>query len=186
LLACAAARRIWDAFDAPCRRAVELAERFADGLATEEEVESADWDLLRNQRTMCRGFGVARWGLWTPRRGHDSLFKSVTVGLELAGQIAGGSEPQQQCDLVRDVFGNPFRAASFDPIWRTPPVGPLAETAYEERRLPSGELDPARLTVLSDALEDAGCTDHRILEHLRSPGPHVRGCWPVDLILEKS
>jgi hypothetical protein len=48
-----------------------------------------------------------------------------------------------------------------------------------------GTLDPARLTVLADALEDAGCTDADLLGHLRSPGPHVRGCWAVDLVLGK-
>jgi hypothetical protein len=48
--------------------------------------------------------------------------------------------------------------------------------------LHSGHLDNARLAVLSDALEEAGCDD-AILSHLRSPGPHVRGCWAVDLCL---
>jgi hypothetical protein len=38
---------------------------------------------------------------------------------------------------------------------------------------------------LADALEDAGCTDADILSHLRSPGPHVRGCWALDLLLGK-
>jgi hypothetical protein len=38
----------------------------------------------------------------------------------------------------------------------------------------------------ADALEDAGCTDSDLLGHLRSPGPHVRGCWTVDLVLGKS
>jgi hypothetical protein len=185
LLACAAARRIWDAFDPLCRGAVELAERFADGLATEEDMQLADWDLLRNQRTMCRGYGTARWTLWTPQRGHDSLFKSVTVGMELARQIAGASEAEPQCNLIRDVFGNPFRPVSFDPAWLTPSVVSLAPGTDEERLLPSGELDPARLSVLSDALEEAGCTDTAILEHLRSPGPHVRGCWALDSILGK-
>jgi hypothetical protein len=64
-------------------------------------------------------------------------------------------------------------------------VTPLASVAYEDRALPSGELDPARLSVLADALEDAGCTDPDLLGHLRSAGPHVRGCWVVDLILGK-
>jgi hypothetical protein len=39
--------------------------------------------------------------------------------------------------------------------------------------------------VLADALEEAGCTDASILEHLRSRGPHVRGCFAVDLLLGK-
>jgi hypothetical protein len=34
-------------------------------------------------------------------------------------------------------------------------------------------------------LEDAGCSEPELLGHLRGPGPHVRGCWVVDLLLEK-
>lgn len=41
------------------------------------------------------------------------------------------------------------------------------------------------LSILADALEDAGFTDADILNHLRGPGPHVRGCWCVDLLLDK-
>jgi hypothetical protein len=64
-------------------------------------------------------------------------------------------------------------------------VGKLARAAYEERRLPSGELDLARLAVLADALEDAGCADAELLGHLRGTGPHVRGCHVLDAILGK-
>lgn len=55
----------------------------------------------------------------------------------------------------------------------------------DERELPSGHFDAGRLAILADALEEAGCTDADILSHCRSPGPHVRGCWVVDLILGK-
>jgi hypothetical protein len=61
----------------------------------------------------------------------------------------------------------------------------LAQAAYEQRELPAGTLDIARIAILSDALEDAGCTDAELLGHLRGPGPHVRGCWAVDLLLGK-
>jgi hypothetical protein len=37
--------------------------------------------------------------------------------------------------------------------------------------------------VLADALEEAGCGDEEILGHLRGPGPHVRACWVLDLLL---
>jgi hypothetical protein len=40
-------------------------------------------------------------------------------------------------------------------------------------------------SVAADALEEGGCTDQVILDHLRGPGPHVRGCWPVDLLLAR-
>ncbi|HKB40626.1 MAG TPA: hypothetical protein VKD72_29640, partial [Gemmataceae bacterium] len=50
---------------------------------------------------------------------------------------------------------------------------------------PCRHARPARLAVLADALEDAGCSDADLLSHLRGSGPHVRGCWAVDLILGK-
>jgi pSer/pThr/pTyr-binding forkhead associated (FHA) protein len=75
------------------------------------------------------------------------------------------------------------RQVVLDQRWRTPTVLSLALASYEERPLPLSHLDPARLAVLSDALEEAGCTERAILEHLRSPGPHVRACWALGLIL---
>jgi hypothetical protein len=84
--------------------------------------------------------------------------------------------------LARCVFGNPFRPVAIDPAWRTPTVVALAQAAYEERSLPSGVLDRDRLLILADALEEAGA-DVVLLEHLRSAGPHVRGCFVVDTVL---
>src|SRR5262245_49681236 len=88
-------------------------------------------------------------------------------------------------NLLRDIFGYPFRTVVFNPAWRTPTVTALATAAYEERHLPAGTLDPDRLAVLADALEDAGCDNADMLSHLRGPGTHVRGCWGVDLLLGK-
>jgi hypothetical protein len=88
-----------------------------------------------------------------------------------------------QAEMFRDVFANPFRPATLNAAERTPTVVSLARAAYDERQFPSGELDRHRLAVLADALEDAGCADLEILGHLRGPGPHVRGCWPLDLAL---
>jgi hypothetical protein len=56
----------------------------------------------------------------------------------------------------------------------------LAQATYDNRTMPAGTLDPARLAVLADALEEAGCQDAEILGHLRGAGPHVRGCFLVD------
>ncbi|MBY0228961.1 MAG: hypothetical protein K2W96_06765 [Gemmataceae bacterium] len=83
------------------------------------------------------------------------------------------------------LFGNPIRPSGVDPVWRNSTVQSLARAAYQERSLPSGHLDNARLAVLSDALEEAGCADGAVLSHLRFPGPHVRGCWALDLVLDK-
>jgi hypothetical protein len=99
------------------------------------------------------------------------------------------AESGVQAALLRCVFSNPFRPLpALDPAWLTwngGTVPRLAAVAYEGRQLPSGHLDPARLAVLADALEEAGCTDPHLLDHLRGPGPHYRGCWPLDLLLGK-
>lgn len=84
--------------------------------------------------------------------------------------------------VMRDIFGNPFRPFALPPACRTPGVLALARAAYDERTLPAGYLDADRLAVLADALEDAGATGD-ILAHLRSSGPHVRGCWALDAAL---
>src|SRR5262245_44754127 len=80
---------------------------------------------------------------------------------------------QALCGLIRDLFGNPFRPASVDPhllAWNHGTVLALARRIYEGRAFHD-------LSILADALEDAGCTDAAILGHCRSAGPHVRGCW---------
>jgi len=87
--------------------------------------------------------------------------------------------------FLREMFGNPFRPVSINPTWLTPIVRSLAQATYNNRILPSGTLDNARLAVLGDALEDAGCTNADILNHCRQPGEHVRGCWALDLLLGK-
>jgi hypothetical protein len=88
-------------------------------------------------------------------------------------------------DLCRDIFGNPFRPIGLDPSWQNPVVLALAQAAYDNRTLPAGTLEPNRLAVLADALEESGCADADILGHLRGPGPHVRGCFALDAILDK-
>jgi hypothetical protein len=92
---------------------------------------------------------------------------------------------RQLSKYLRDLIGNPFRPASLTPSWLTPVVVNLAHAAYYNRILPSGLLDNGGLAILADALEEAGCDNADILSHLRGPGPHRRGCWPVDLLLGK-
>jgi hypothetical protein len=84
----------------------------------------------------------------------------------------------EQAELVRDIFGNPFRPVAFDPRWRTEDTVGLARGIYEDRAFD-------RLPLLADALMDAGCADEQVLSHCKSEGPHVRGCWVVDLVLDK-
>jgi hypothetical protein len=89
-------------------------------------------------------------------------------------------ESAAQADLFRDVFVNPsrgpVRAERSWLAWNGRTVVKMARAIDK-----SQEWD--RLPVLADALEDAGCTDAEVLGHLRSEGPHVRGCWAIDLLL---
>jgi hypothetical protein len=99
------------------------------------------------------------------------------------------AEERTQATVLRCIFGNPFRPVALDPAWLAwygSTAVSLARAVYEERELPSGLLDAGRLAVLADMLEEAGATDPQLLGHLRSAGPHVRGCFAVDLLLGKS
>ena len=89
-----------------------------------------------------------------------------------------GRPCQSQADLVRDLVGNPFRPIAVDTRWRTADVIGLARAVYEDRAF-------ERMPLLADALMDAGCDDEQVLGHCRGDGPHVRGCWVVDLVLGK-
>ncbi|MCU0705490.1 MAG: hypothetical protein MUF18_16070 [Fimbriiglobus sp.] len=96
-------------------------------------------------------------------------------------QAEGVSERERllQCDLLRCIFGNPFRPVSFDPAWITETAVALAAGIYADRALD-------RLPILADALEDAGCDHPDVLSHCRGPGAHARGCWVVDGVLGRS
>jgi hypothetical protein len=89
------------------------------------------------------------------------------------------AEQVQQITLLRDIFGNPYRKR---PVlkkgWRSHTVFSLASQMYESR-------DFGEMPILADALQDAGWDIDDALNHCRGPGPHVRGCWVVDLVLGK-
>jgi hypothetical protein len=88
------------------------------------------------------------------------------------------AEARNLSEVFRDIVGNPFRTVVIDPSWLTSTVITLANSIYSNRTFD-------HIPILADALQDAGCEDADILAHCRGPGPHVRGCWVVDLILGK-
>jgi hypothetical protein len=94
-----------------------------------------------------------------------------------------------QCALLRCLLGNPFRPLQLIALsllkWRDATVVRLAQAAYQDTSPPDGTLDSTRLAVLADALEEAGCTQADLLDHLRGPGPHVRGCFVLHLLLSR-
>jgi hypothetical protein len=168
--------------------AVAVAERYADGLAGNQ-------DLASERRGHPFPDNYSEWVL--APSAYEGAWRPVDWLTEALHLMKIDSDALCHCPMpldevversvlfLRDVFGNPFRSVALDPCWRTPTVLALAQAAYDNRTLPAGTLDPDRLAVLADALEEAGCTDAEMLGHLRGPGPHVRGCWPVDLLLDK-
>lgn len=111
----------------------------------------------------------------------ETVYGACEYSLEAtAGRLQAGDEDEEriQCELLRDIFGNPFRPVAFPPQWRTGTAHSLARQMYESR-------DFSTIPILADALQDAGCDSDDILSHCRGPGPHVRGCWVVDLVLGK-
>ncbi len=80
--------------------------------------------------------------------------------------------------VLKDIFGNPFRPTILVPVWVNTMVLNLAQDIFDGRIFDC-------LPLLADSLEDAGCTNADIMNHCRSPGPHVRGCWVVDAVLGK-
>jgi hypothetical protein len=74
---------------------------------------------------------------------------------------------------------------SFLPVLERPNHPGLAEAAYVKRDATGSALDANTIAILADTLEDAGCNDTAILDHLRGPGQHVRCCWLMNLLLDK-
>jgi hypothetical protein len=197
LFAVACCRRIWDLLrDERSRQAVEMTERYLEGLVGEKELQAARdlaWAVIEDRDARYTDPHYAAEAMATTRAGNgpEAAWYSanltdhkIGVALSDAGNQLFAAPRIAHCDILRDIFGPlPFRPVLLEPSWRTATVVSVAQAAYEERELPSGLLDAGRLAVLADALEDQGCSEAEILNHLRSPGPHVRGCWAVDEVL---
>ncbi len=204
LFAVACCRRIWFLMaDHRSQMAVEIAERFADGMANRRErkaaIESAlaakeDADAAARKASadgdekQWGGFNAAFAAMIAGNlRGYDPWDAANAAGyaVEFLTGTPKDAEHVAQVAFVLDIFGNPFRPVPLNAAWQTPTVLALATAVSDNRILPAGTLEPARLAVLADALEEADCTNDAILNHLREPRGHVRGCWAVDLLLGK-
>jgi hypothetical protein len=193
LFACACCRQAWSKLgDERSRDAVAVSERFADGLASAEEMmkarEAADAVCEDAASVLPQPFSDDPIRLATAALASaldDPLLAATGAASALEWPLGWRERFGFQCQLLRCLFGNPFRAVAVDPGWQTPAVVALALAAYEDRVLPEGSLDSDRLATLADALEDAGCDHREILDHLRGPGPHIRGCWVLDKLLDR-
>lgn len=221
------------------RRAVEVAELFADGLATEEEVDQSSISYLEPPASKRQWARAAVGVIHDPQDFLPSVDYSRRAGVP----------PAVQADLLRCIFGNPWKPVTLPALtvcrqcgqstddspkmkycsrggdpdgkndhryekvcpWVTPAVVAFARDIYDGRRFED-------LPVLADMLEADGCpidepcpvnygkghhkapaywsgppwacevcdgtgrVPNRLLAHLRSGGPHCRGCHALDLI----
>jgi hypothetical protein len=204
LLAVACCRRVWHLMtDERTRRMVEVVERWADGLATDDEraaagtaahqawADTSNYYWGRNEAadaahralhsTTIAGAELGRGSDgYQPGMQASAVANSVLIQTASAVESDYQNSPERpaQAALIRCLAGNPFRPAAFDPAWRTATVVALAEGIYEERAFD-------RMPILADALQEAGCEDAEVLDHCRGPGPHGRGCRVIDLLLGK-
>lgn len=190
LFAVACCRRIWHLLaDERSRAAVEAAARFADALVVEEQLAEAEIVAEKAHVEAFRAKGkVGACAEWAARyaASRDSFFAATRASnfafIAAGDSLEGGPEHSAQADLLRCIFGPlPFRSVAIEPtalLWNAGAVVKMAQSIYDDRAF--GELPE-----LADALEEAGCRDGDVLSHCRSPGPHVCGCWVVDLVLGK-
>jgi hypothetical protein len=204
LLPCSAARKAWHLLKDPrSRRAVEVAERFADGQATIHELGAASraaarvpqGDAVSSARyaalaltKRAERFPDWWWGLCYGLRSAAGGLAAVAARavpdggpwVAVRDSVWDAARAAQRA-LILDLVG-PDPPVPLDPswlAWKGGTVRKLAEAIYQGRRF-------ADLPILADALEEAGCMEAEILGHCRSRGEHGRGCWVIDLLLGKS
>ncbi len=166
LFACACCRRIWPLLsDAPSREAIEVAERFADGLATKAELMAAREAAAQAPAPAAAQVAGrdARWAATWAAAGASRI---------AAWAVAKNSERQAQPGLLREIVGNPYREVKKVEPWPEEVIQ-LAEQMY---------LGTGDHFALCDALADAGAAE--LAEHFGMAG-HPKGCWALDLILGK-
>jgi hypothetical protein len=215
LFAAACCRRVWGLLPSGrSRRAVQVCERHADGEARDEDLRAAYGPAAWLEDTVVPPWAVVvaaeaaaanaaypeaadaalRAALWaldaTAGAAADAVSDPPCVpgtGRDgdpwfLTFQAAKAAEKEAQCQVLRCIVGNPFRPVRVRRSWLTwndGAVTKLARAIYDGGRF-------EEMGVLADALEEAGCADPGLLGHCRVPGPHHRGCWPLDLLLGRT
>lgn len=180
LLALACCKRIEHLLPNKQTKAVLKAlERYLEGKGTAEQVEQARTIASDGGRRVPGRNEASKRAFSAVVLMGDSVQHTImTAAVAVSYMEPGPNEEKAQADLVRDIFGNPYRPVTLDPSWVTSTVKHLAEAIYTEKAFD-------RLPILADALEDAGCTSQYILDHCRQPGEHARGCWALDVILRR-
>jgi hypothetical protein len=184
LFGVACCRQEWSLFfDQRSKHGVDVSERYADGLATEEELRSAEGEAWAARDLIWERSveeGTYEHTGWMAGEAASDAAWAAQVEYDVSRLMNDLSDRhwRRRCAvLLRDLV-NPFRSIQLFDAWLTPEVVTLARHIYHDR-------DFERMQELAAALEEAGCHDRGLLGHCRSLAAHVRGCWVVDLLLGK-
>jgi hypothetical protein len=172
------------------RVAIEVAERHIDGELAQGAVAQAVlaarevYVAAPDRDSPAADFftSLARWGVQALTADPSINVAEALTAPGLWGLAGRPDREEVMVHMLREVFGNPFRPILIEPVWLAwgdATAARLVRRIYDQRSFDD-------LPILADALEDAGCTDAVILDHLRGPGPHVRGCFVLDLLLNRS
>jgi hypothetical protein len=195
-------RLVWDLVEDQRRPVVELFEREADGLAASGDARrlagsvQATQAPIQGQSGSDFGRVLARYAVDRITRDESSavVARRVTFAVARArglharmariaadGDYQAGNQADVEAhhatiahaaDLLREIFGNPFRPP---PARKFPAeVRGLAQACYD---------DPTHYPVLADALDDLG--EAEAAAHCRLPS-HAKGCHVVDWILGRA
>jgi hypothetical protein len=211
LFSVACCDRVWQHLEEPSRRAVRVIERLAEGRASEQERATAEVEATAvSARLASTTFGTHDTPIppeacaaaavlnltasteeevtWLPFGQfiaeqvamHVVLAERVALSEAVAERLSYGEDESSRAlsKLLRDIIGNPFGLVTFEKEWLTAKVVLLARAIYDGQAF-------ERMGVLADTLQEVGCANADILGHCRGPGPHVRGCWLLDLVLGK-
>jgi hypothetical protein len=198
LFACACFRCVWNQLeDRESRDLVLLTERFADGKASQHELQQAttllgeylphgsvtswpvglDSALEAANRSARRSWLLAEMAPERDGLGIDA-YQRPDQSWVVTENALGRTYRQIQCELLRDIF-TPFYSPAIQPRWLDSNdhcVRKVAQVIYQDGTFQD-------MPVLADALEESGCSNEILLEHCRKPHPHVRGCWALDAVL---
>ena len=212
LFACGCCRQIWSLLtDGTSRKAVDIAELFADGICDAEEMDGAD--KLRDNPAMQEYD-------WAARAAYETLsidaclaaFSTSNLASQ-AVQLPAWRRREYACEVKEFAsMSVEDRHAILDsPALNAARIAERERQAFLLRDIFGNPFRPVsflpewrtstvlslaqgiysdrafdRMPILADALQDSGCDNEDILNHCRGPGPHCRGCWVCDLCLNES
>jgi hypothetical protein len=142
---------------------LEAAEQFADGKISAKALRA----------TRVQGGGPYNF-FREATRVRSFLLQAVRHTMHSVQREFGAPSDEAVCQMIRHIFGNPFRRGGTPPAWPAAVVS-LARAVYNGADV---------CFALHDALLEAGHPE--LAAHFQGEQWHPKGCWAVDLILGRS